>query len=401
MSLNTLLYIDPGTGSILISVIIGFILTIVFSLRNIFYKAISFFVGTVYKGTHDFSDELVFFNEGVKYWKVFKPILDELEKQNKKFVYLTANEDDPGLKFNPSICTSFYLGNMNQSFFILNKMKAKMFVSTTPQLDILGWKYSKNIKHYCYLFHSPVDIHAYKKFAYDYYDSVLCSSDYQIKNLRQLEKERESKEKLILKTGCTYYDLMSEDNTEQKKHILVAPTWGDRSFFSSSGELLIEELLEGGHKILYRPHPQSWISEKELLDSIINKFDRNKMFELDNNVDNEYALSNAKLMITDTSSGMIYDVAFLHKIPIIAVDFKWDDGGYESSNIRNLSSTKFLLEDVGRIILEEEITDINNIIKKVSGVKITKEIINKHIFNFQKAGKVAAKNILSILNEIK
>ena len=401
MNLNILLYIDPGTGSLLISALIGLISSIIYSLQNSYYKITSFFVGKEYRGTHDFSDKLVFFNEGVKYWKVFKPVLDELEKQNKKFVYLTADKEDPGLDINPEICTSLYLGSMNQSFFILNKLKAKMFVTTTPQLDILGWKYSKNVKHYSYLNHSPIDIHAYKKFAYDYYDSVLCSSDFQIKNLRQLEKDRKSKEKILMKTGCTYFDLMTENNTGQKEHILIAPTWGDRSFFSSNGELLIEELLKGGHRVLYRPHPQSWTSEKELLDSIIFKFDKNELFKIDKRVDNTYALSNAKLMITDTTSGIIYDVVFLHKIPIIAVDFKWDDGGYESSNIENPASTNYILEDFGRTISKEEINDINNIIKKLSEVNITSEIIDKHIFNFQKAGKAASEQILSILKNIK
>lgn len=402
MRLNIIiLYIDPGTGTLLISLLIGFVLTIIFSLRNYFYKAISFFAGKEYKGTNDFSDELVFFSEGKNYWNVFKPVLDELERQNKKFVYLTADKEDPGLDINPEICISLYLGNMNQSFFILNKLKAKMCVTTTPQLGILDWKYSGSVKHYCYLSHAPMDVHANKKFSFDYYDSVLCGNDYHITNLRQLERDRKSKEKVLMKTGCTYYDLMTENNVGQKEYILIAPTWGNRSFFSSNGELLIEELLKGGHKVLYRPHPQSWTSEKELLDSIISKFEKNELFEIDKRVDNSYALSNAKLMITDTTSGIIYDVAFLHKIPIIAVDYKWDDGGYESSNIEKPASTKYLLEDVGRTISEEEIADVNSIIKKVSEVKITKEIIDKHIFNFQKAGKVAAEQILSIFKEIK
>ena len=106
-------------------------------------------------------------------------------------------------------------------------------------------------------------------------------------------------------------------------------------------------------------------------------------------------------MITDTTSGIIYDVVFIHKIPIIAVDFNWDDGGYESSNIENPASTNYILDDLGRIISKEEIIDINNIIKKLSEVTITSEIIDKHIFNFQKAGKVAAEQILSIFKKIK
>jgi hypothetical protein len=398
--MKLLLYIDPGTGSLLMSILIGFTITIVFSLKNIFYKVISLFTGKKYKGTNNFSGELVFFNEGVKYWNVFRPVLDELERQNQKFVYLTADKDDPGLNINPKICNSYYLGDMNQALIALNKLRASMCVTTTPQLDIMVWKRSKYVKHYCYLHHSPVDIHSYKKFAFDYYDSVLCSSTYQMINLRQLERDRNSKKKLLLKTGYTYYDIKVKERTGNSEHILIAPTWGDKSFFPSKGDFLIQILLSKGHKVLYRPHPQSWISEKALLVSIMSKYEKNNLFEIDKRVDNGYALSNARLMIADNSSGVIHDVAFFYKIPIIAVDFTWDDGGYESSDIDEPASIKYLLDDVGKTISGADISNINIVIEEVSKVKISRKIIDKHVFNYQRSGPVAAEQIMSLLEGV-
>ena len=85
---------------------------------------------------------------------------------------------------------------MNDALAFLNKLKAKLLVSTTPQLDIFSWKYTRNIRHYCYINHSPVDIHSYKKFAFDYYDSILCTSEFQITNLIELEKKRKVRKRL-------------------------------------------------------------------------------------------------------------------------------------------------------------------------------------------------------------
>ena len=357
-------------------------------------------LGNKYKGPIDHTDKLVFFNEGKHYWNVFKPVLDELINQKKTFVYLTADFDDPGLQLDGEYCSSHYLGNMSKAFLALNKLKAKMCITTTPQLDILNWKRSKDVKHYCYLSHAPMDVHANKKYSFDYYDSVLCGNNYHIANLRQLERDRNSKTKILMKTGCTYYDLMEENKSNIREHVLLSPTWGERSFFPQYGHQLVEELFAAGHSIIYRPHPQSWISEKQLIESIQNKYKQSHLFEIDQRIDNSYSLSNAKIMITDISSGIIYDVAFLHKIPIIAVEHNWDDGGYESSNLNSPPSTKYLLEEVGTTINREDISNINKIINKVSSVTITKEIIDKHIFNFQRAGKVAATNLLSIFNEI-
>jgi len=395
-----LLYIDPGTGSLLISLLLGFLMTITFSIKNYYYKAMHFFAGKEYKGTNDFSGELVFFSEGKNYWNVFRPVLDELIKQNQKFVYLTADKQDPGLQMDSEYCSSHYLGNINQAFFVLNKLKAKMCVTTTPQLDILTWKRSKNVDHYCYISHAPMDIHANKKFSFDYYDSALCGNEFHIANLRQLERDRNSREKILMKTGCTYYDLKKEQNGEQKEHILIAPTWGDRSFFPRNGELLIQKLIDHGHYVLYRPHPQSWTSEEDLLNSISSKFGENELFEIDKRVDNVHALSKAWVLITDTTSGIIYDIAFLHKIPIIAINFEWDDGGYESSDLENPPSTKYLLEDFGKTIDIKEVHNIHKIVEKVSNVVMTQEIIDKHVFNFQNAGIVAAEQVQSIFKEL-
>lgn len=396
------LYIDPGTGSILLSLIVGFILSLKDFFIDLYYKTISLFIKNKYKGTHDFTDELVFFSEGKKYWKVFKPILECLENMNVKFIFLSADLNDPGLLFNSKKSSSHYIGNMNQAVRVLNKLKATMCVTTTPQLDILEWKYSKNVKHYCYIYHSPIDIHSYKKFAFDYYDSILCTSNYQLKNIRQLEIIRNSKKKILKKTGCTYFDLsISKTATSNNDYILIAPTWGDRSFFKNSGELLVQVLLKHGYKIIYRPHPQSWISDIELLNQIKLKFGNNKMFSIDKAIDNSISLSKSKAMITDISSGIIYDVAFLYKIPVIAVNFEWDDGGYESSSLNVSASSNYLLKDYGKLIMEDELNRIDKIIEEALNVEITKEIMDKHIFNFKNSSKFASNQIISIFNNIK
>ena len=128
-------------------------------------------------------------------------------------------------------------------FTRLNNLKAKLFVSSTPQLNIFEWKRSPFIEHYCYLSHAPMDVHANKKFSFDYYDSVLCGNSFQIKNLRYLEKLRGSKKKILLKSGCSYYDLLKRKKSTGES-ILVAPTWGERSFLKSSLEELLSNLLK-------------------------------------------------------------------------------------------------------------------------------------------------------------
>ena len=393
------LYIDPGTGSVLISLVSSIFLLIWVKIKSFLYKSPYLFKKNNFIGDLNFSENLVFFNEGSKYWNVFKPILDELIKVNQPFIYLTADIDDPGLKYSSTLCKSFYLGPLKSSLFLLNNLKAKLLVTTTPQLNILEWKYSENVIHYCYIFHSPIDIHAYKLFSFDYFDSILCTSNYQIKNLEILKDQRKIKNQQLFKTGCTYYDLIENHiDSFDRDCILIAPTWGNRTFFFESGELLIQKLILNGHKVILRPHPQSWISDKEKLENIILKFRDNRLFKLDKNTGNITSFLNSKLLITDITSGIIYDSALIYKIPILAVDFNDDNVGYELSNLESNPSTKFLIQDFGMLISQKDILKIDRYLSLK--IKISENDFKNHIFNFKNSGKVASDQILSLLNNL-
>jgi len=110
-----LAYIDPGTGSLLISALVGGILTFLFTLKGIFYKVLSTFSGKASYLDYDFTNKLVFFNEGQRYWHVFEPVLTELIKNNQTFVYLTSDKNDIGLKLDNEFTETYYCGSLNQS----------------------------------------------------------------------------------------------------------------------------------------------------------------------------------------------------------------------------------------------------------------------------------------------
>ena len=394
------LYIDPGTGSLLISALIGILATILYSVKGVFYKASLLVSATGKKNLADFSGQIVFFSEGKAYWRVYKPVIEELIEKKQKIIYLSADKEDDGLLISSEYVETHYLGKINQAIFILNRLRAKMCVMTTPQLDVISLKRSKHVEHYCHIIHSPTDIHAYKKFAFDFYDSVLCSSLSQITNLRYLEKERQTKPKQLFKTGCTYYDVFQPTNVKKGDSILLAPTWGDRSFFKFHGKEMLTNLLDGGHKIIFRPHPQSWISDKELMADIVSTFGANPNLIIDKETSGEKSILNSKLLICDITSGMLFDMAFAYKKPVVAINFEWADGGYEASDLNSETAAIALLKDVGEIVNVQDMKSISETISKNTDKVISKEIIRKHIFNFQNSGKIAAEQIVSIFKVI-
>ena len=92
-----LLYIDPGTGSALFSILIGAAATIYFLGRALIIKLKVFFSGGKAATAASLEHPFVIYNEGKQYWNVFKPVLDEFENRKTGLLYLTSAQDDPVL----------------------------------------------------------------------------------------------------------------------------------------------------------------------------------------------------------------------------------------------------------------------------------------------------------------
>ena len=75
-------YIDPGTGSMLFTLLIGLLSTGYFFLKKYFIKLKFLLSGGGAKGAAE-SEELpyVIFSDSKRYWNLFKPICDEFERR--------------------------------------------------------------------------------------------------------------------------------------------------------------------------------------------------------------------------------------------------------------------------------------------------------------------------------
>ena len=89
------LYIDPGTGSILFSILIGAATTLYFLGRSVIIKARVFFSGGRTASSRAAFTPFVIYSEGKQYWNVFKSVLAEFEKRKERVIFYTSHEDDP------------------------------------------------------------------------------------------------------------------------------------------------------------------------------------------------------------------------------------------------------------------------------------------------------------------
>ena len=225
-------YIDPGTGSMLFTILIGVLSAGVYAIRNVFIKLRFSLSGGKADVSQNDKIPFVIFSDDKRYCTVFEPICDEFEKREVSLTYMTASEDDPLLKKEYKYITTQFIGDGNKAFAKLNMLKADIVLSTTPGLDVYQWKRSRDVKYYVHIFHTVNDVIFYRMFGTDYYDALLLSGDYQIEQIRLLESMRNIKPKELVVVGQPFMDTLYEKRMavqEQKTPkenitVLLAPT---------------------------------------------------------------------------------------------------------------------------------------------------------------------------------
>ncbi len=342
-------YIDPGTGSMLFTILVGVLGAGIYAMRNVVMKLRFVLSGGKQEKTSDQSIPFVIFADDKRYWNVFGPICREFDKRGQKVVYMTASENDPALKEKFEHVECQFIGEGNKAFAKLNLLKADVLLYTTPGLDVYQWKRSKDVKHYCHILHMVSDATLYRMFGLDYYDSVLLSGGYQVKQIRQLEQLRNLPAKELQVVGQPYMDGLAarlKDAAREPDHettVLLAPSWGKSSILNRYGAQAIQALLDTGYKLIVRPHPQSFTSEKEMLDKLMAQFP-NVEWNRDN--DNFEVLNRSDIMISDFS-GVLFDFSLVFDKPIIYADTSFDTAPYDACWLEEETWTFSTLKKIG------------------------------------------------------
>lgn len=363
------LYIDPGTGSMLFAILIGIIGAVNFAFRSAWVK-FKFFLsgGKVEADEMDEKPALVIFSDDKRYWNVFEPICRELDSRAFDVQYLTASPDDPALDASYPYVHARFIGEGNAAFAKLNTMKAHVLLSTTPGLDVYQWKRSPEIDCYAHIFHTVGEAQLYRMFGIDYYDAVLSSGTAQTQGVRQLEQLRDLPAKEIVSVGAPYMDAMARRLKEHPASahddvtVLLAPTWGESGIFGKYGGKIIQELLDTGCRLVIRPHPQSFISEADMIEKLMAQYPASDRLEWNRDVDNFDVLNRADILISDFS-GIIFEFALVYDKPVIYASATIDKAPYDAWWVPSETWTERALPAIGKELeVELEKTSLQSVI---------------------------------------
>lgn len=347
---------------------------------------------------------LTFYSEGKNYWPHLSDLVMEwLENSSQPICFFTSDPNDPALQLKHK---NFHVFEIDEGFvrnWLFENIETDVMVMTMPDLHQFQVKRSKNQVHYIYLQHSLVSLHmAYRKGAFDFFDTVFCAGPHHVKEIRALESYYDLAPKSLVNYGYPRLNsIITASNARTKPrannsvtHVLVAPSWGQESTIESGrGEAIVTDLLNNGYMVTLRPHPQTLKFASKQISKIVNKHGDNPMFVLEQNVDGQESLHSSDFMISDWS-GAALDYAFGLQKPVAFVDVprKVNNLDYEAIGIEPFEVK--MRETIGAVMKNDKFSK-----EELQSVKIPSDSEQHYFPASTRLGVEAINAILELKND--
>lgn len=357
---------------------------------------------------------LVFYSERSGFYKYYKEIIEYiLAKTTVSIHYITNDPNDIVFELakEHSQLKPYYIG-VKKMITLMMRMEADVVVMTTPDLDNYYIKRSLLQKDINYIFvpHDPSSMHmGFREHSLDNFDTVFCTGPHIAEEVRASEKFYGTKEKELVEYGYplieslinSYESVKTEKN--DRKRILIAPSWQEDNLIDSCLEQLIDNIYGDEYKIVVRPHPEYMKRYKNKMQLIVDKYQDkigdNLEFELD--FSTNVSVYSSDILITDWSGvGIEFAFATLKPVVFINTKIKMENENYKNIDIvpqeirlRDVLGVSMNKEEIPGKILET----VNSLMTDPKYQDIIKNERERYFYNLGSGGVNGAKYIIRYL----
>ena len=353
--------------------------------------------------------KVVFYSESFQDWHHLKPLLNALLDDDIAVTYVTSDDKDPGLLKLSNKYRSIYIGKGFFRILFFQFLRAKLLILTMMDLNNFELKRSMHPVHYVYIFHSLTSTHMVDtEKSFDHYDTIFCAGPHQKKEIELREKNKDLKAKNLVPYGYPRIEKLiqlSSKPKNEKKVILLAPTWGEQSIINLMGMEICSIILNQGYSLILRPHHETIKRSPQLIDEIENKYSHLETFRLVREMGDSESLLQSDLLICDWS-GTAIEYAFGLEKPIIFIDIP---PRVRNPNWREIQSEPLemsIREKVGRVICPSKLDELPSSISQLlnedqlssSPIKSLRE---EFIYNLSRSEITGREEIKRLLKTLK
>ena len=353
--------------------------------------------------------KVVFYSESFQDWHHLKPLLNALLDDDIAVTYVTSDDRDPGLLKLSNKYRSIYIGKGFFRILFFQFLKAKLLILTMMDLNNFELKRSMHPVHYVYIFHSLTSTHMVDtEKSFDHYDTIFCAGPHQKKEIELREKNKDLKAKNLIPYGYPRIEKLiqlSSKPKNEKKVILLAPTWGEQSIINLMGMEICSIILNQGYSLILRPHHETIKRSPQLIDEIENKYSHLETFRLVREMGDAESLLQSDLLICDWS-GTAIEYAFGLEKPVIFIDIP---PRVRNPNWREIQSEPLemsIREKVGRVICPSKLDELPSSISQLLNEdqvssSLIKSLREEFIYNLSDSEIIGREEIKKLLKTLK
>ena len=353
--------------------------------------------------------KVVFYSESFQDWHHLKPLLNALLDDDIAVTYVTSDDRDPGLLKLSNKYRSIYIGKGFFRILFFQFLKAKLLILTMMDLNNFELKRSMHPVHYVYIFHSLTSTHMVDtEKSFDHYDTIFCAGPHQKKEIELREKNKDLKAKNLIPYGYPRIEKLiqlSSKPKNEKKVILLAPTWGEQSIINLMGMEICSIIINQGYSLILRPHHETIKRSPQLIDEIENKYSHLETFRLVREMGDAESLLQSDLLICDWS-GTAIEYAFGLEKPVIFIDIP---PRVRNPNWREIQSEPLemsIREKVGRVICPSKLDELPSSISQLLNEdqissSLIKSLREEFIYNLSDSEIIGREEIKKLLKTLK
>jgi YidC/Oxa1 family membrane protein insertase len=351
--------------------------------------------------------KITFYAESAVYYRYFKGYIQcILDHSTHDLCYISSETTDPIFKDQNPRIRKFFLSKLFP--YAGKHTDARALLYVMDDLHQMGVKRSfhPHVNHIYTMHTASSTMTAHREGAFDFYDTIFCIGPYQQEEIRAREKKYSLPAKALVEVGYPYLDEIYKEQQKgvapQEKTILVAPSWHEGNLFETCMRPLVQSLLEGGWRVIVRPHAEHVKRNKEAVLQVGQAFGGNPHFQLELDLQNSTGVQRASLLVTDWS-GISFEWAFARERPVLFVNTKMKTPNKNYAELGIIPMEVQIREQIGVNIALEVASQactyadalLENKEHYLAQIRAFRE---KILYNFTIAAKVGGEYILSVVD---
>ena len=356
---------------------------------------------------------LVFYSESNGFYKYFKDFIEYiLAHTNITIHYITSDPNDKifELEKNEPKIKAYYIGE-NKLITLMMKMDADVVVMTMPDLENYHIKrsYLRQDIEYVFVQHGVGSNNmGMRKGCVDHFDTVFCAGPHQREEVEQTEAFYKLPAKTLVDVGYPLIDNMRADyqsrehKVNERKKILIAPSWQNDNIVDSCLEEILDSLKGKGYDIIVRPHPQEVRLKAEYMETLKQKYNGGDI-EIQTDFSSNNPILEADLLITDWS-GISWEFAFTKQSPILFINTPMKIMNPEYKNIETVPLNILLRDKLGKNLDTDKLDKVPETVAYLlenSDVYHEQigELVKTYLYNNGHSAEVGAKYIIGAIQK--